>query len=512
MLRALDPAPPTGPRRPAISPARLTELVVFVVALAARLGVILRKGGIHGIIGYDCGVYFAGADALIHGRLPYRDFTMLHPPAITLVLAPFALLTRWTSDWHAFLVATFAFCLIGAVNAVLVVVLARRLGLGALASGVAGLFYAVWYGSISGEFEVKLEPLGNLFLLCGMLLLLRAQRTSTRRDTILAGLVLGLTLTVKIWWCVPVGLLVVWHAWRRRSVGSGGALALGAAVSALLVCGPFFVADPGGMFASVVTDQLGRGRDISPGSRIDAMTTLPELPGHLSPTTRAWLAVPIVLVAVAVLYRAWRASTLARIAVVLVLCELLVLFAAPSWFEYYSDYLAVGLALCVGAGAAALPGSRRHRLLRGPALLLTATMLVITTAVTVSGSAAIRPYAGAAALTRAIRDVPCVMTNYTTVLIRLDALTRGLADGCPNWIDVDGRTYGPDKAPGPRSTNRKWHRALLRYLRSGDAIVLSNPARSGITGELAAIKRGGVLARAGGHVVYRVRHRPPAHG
>jgi hypothetical protein len=32
---------------------RLIEVVVLVVALAARLGVILRDGGIHGIIGYD---------------------------------------------------------------------------------------------------------------------------------------------------------------------------------------------------------------------------------------------------------------------------------------------------------------------------------------------------------------------------------------------------------------------------------------------------------------------------
>ncbi len=105
------------------------------------------------------------------------------------------------------------------------------------------------------------------------------------------------------------------------------------------------------------------------------------------------------------------------------------------------------------------------------------------------------------------------MTNYTTVLIRIDVLTRDLNNGCPNWIDVNGRTYGPDEqtagpsnTPLPRSKNRKWQRDLTRYLRSGDAIILVSPRLSGIVGHTAkVIKQGGVLARVGRHTVYRVR-------
>ncbi len=61
-----------------------------MLAVAARVAVIVRHGGLHGDFGYDPGVYFAAGDAFVHGRLPYRDFVLIHPPLEMLVLAPFA--------------------------------------------------------------------------------------------------------------------------------------------------------------------------------------------------------------------------------------------------------------------------------------------------------------------------------------------------------------------------------------------------------------------------------------
>ena len=40
--------------------------------------------------GYDDGVHYAAAASLIHGRLPYRDFLFLQPPAMVLAASPFA--------------------------------------------------------------------------------------------------------------------------------------------------------------------------------------------------------------------------------------------------------------------------------------------------------------------------------------------------------------------------------------------------------------------------------------
>src|SRR5436305_9090670 len=137
------------------------ELVAFGVAGAARLSVIAHGGGLRSAFGYDAPVYFAASDAFVHGRLPYRDFVLLHPPGIMLALTPFAALTKVLTDQAAFAVADLSFAVVGAVCAVLVVRVGRRLGFGTGAL-IGGLAYAAWWGSIEAEYLVRLEPLGNL--------------------------------------------------------------------------------------------------------------------------------------------------------------------------------------------------------------------------------------------------------------------------------------------------------------------------------------------------------------
>lgn len=92
-------------------------------------------------------------------------------------------------------------------------------------------------------------------------------------------------------------------------------------------------------------------------------------------------------------------------------------------------------------------------------------------------------------------------------LIQLNALSRGLADGCRNWVDVTGRTYGPHKpaSPGiPRRANARWQASLRAYLLSGDAVIVIPADGTGISpATAAAIRRGGVLAATDGDVVYR---------
>ncbi|MFC6704897.1 glycosyltransferase 87 family protein [Flexivirga alba] len=501
----IEPAAP-GAVRP--TPARLAALerhrprvaaaLVFAVALFFRLGVILRKGGIHGIMGYDCGVYFAGADALLHGRLPYRDFTMVHPPGITLALTPFAALTKVMTDWHAFEVATLAFCLIGATDAVLVSLVCRRLGIATRGAVVAGLFYAVWYGSIGAEFQVKLEPLGNLLFLCGLLALLRDERRSTRWSAFLAGAVVGLPVAVKIWWIVPVLLVIGWHGMRRGSVRAGGEVLLGAAASVTAVCLPFFVADPSGMWRSVITGQLGRPRTKPITKRLADLSTIPDLMRHLTTSELQLIATAVVVGLATLLALGWRGSRRARFLSVVSVVQLGVLLLSPSWFGYYCDYLAVGLAVTVGAAVVAV---RRPSLVSSPARLITVGLLAITALVTVAGTTAPTTYDGAAKLTRVVSGDRCVMSNNQTVLLRLDALSRGLADGCPNWIDVSGRDMGPDSPAALKSAHSNWTLALLRYLRSGDAAVMwPNDYYPGVR---AGLRQDGVLAQIGPNVIYR---------
>src|SRR3954471_5445292 len=102
-------------------------LVVALVALVARLAPVLRGGGLTGVQAYDDGVYYSASDALLSGRLPYRDYVLLHPPGITVVLAPFAALGRVFGDPVGLATGRLAFMLVGTASAALAWAVARRL-------------------------------------------------------------------------------------------------------------------------------------------------------------------------------------------------------------------------------------------------------------------------------------------------------------------------------------------------------------------------------------------------
>jgi hypothetical protein len=104
-------------------------------------------------------------------------------------------------------------------------------------------------------------------------------------------------------------------------------------------------------------------------------------------------------------------------------------------------------------------------------------------------------------------------------LIVLNSLSRNLANGCSNWVDVTGRTYAPDMAVRrpdgervPRDANLVWQRALRDYLLSGDAVIIRRATDTGMSpGTWEAIRGGGVLAAQDGQVVYRVNRRSSSH-
>jgi alpha-1,2-mannosyltransferase len=98
--------------------------VVFCVAFAARLIPLLRGGGLYAMGNYDDGVHYAAAMGLAHGLLPYRDFLLLHPPGVPVLLVPFAWLAEVVGEPDAMVVARLcwmAMCwmAIGGLNAVL---------------------------------------------------------------------------------------------------------------------------------------------------------------------------------------------------------------------------------------------------------------------------------------------------------------------------------------------------------------------------------------------------------
>lgn len=481
-------------------------VLIFVLALLVRFVlVLLSRGGLKGNFGYDAAVYYTSADALVHGRMPYRDFVLLHPPALMLVLTPFAEFGRLTSDHLGFIIATAAFATLGAVSAALVVVVARALQMTRKASLLGGVFYAVWLGASATEISSRLEPLGSFLLLCG-LWLLTAHGAPSRRRLILAGLVLGACVTVKIWWVVPLLVLFGWqlknHPTSRRVWWFAGA----SIVSACAITAPFFLTAPGAMWHMVVTDQLGRHRGRGVPARLMELSSLQAAFPNLHGVGQIAVLVPVALLASALAVAAWRVVA-SRVLVVMAFLQLAVVLAAPTYFSYYSGYPAVAIALVVAAAASSAGESWT---IRAGAL---ATWVSVTAAVVVTGatvvlrpSSLVTPFPGSQ-LERQVTNVRCLMADAPMALIEMNALSRGLESGCANWVDVSGRTYGTDVAGGGRYLSRprnvKWQRDIQRYLLSGDAFILIRPDTGLSAATRRTLTRRPVVARSGRFVVYR---------
>jgi alpha-1,2-mannosyltransferase len=492
------------------------EAVVFLVALVCRAGVVFRDGGLHGSYGYDGPVYFAAADAFIHGRTPYQDFVLLHPPGMMLALTPFAALARAGSDNTAFAAANLTFIALSAVNAVLVVQVCRRLGLTATAAVIGGLFYATWFGSIAAEYEARLEPLGNTCLLAALLFLLHARAATSRLwPAVATGVALGAAVSVKIWWVVPAVVLTTWFAWstrdRRRTLALVGGIAAAFAVIDL----PFFVAAPHAMWTSVIVEQVGRQTaTTSRVNRIGDLTAVFHLQGHVSHAVLIVVAALFLVFMSGAVVASWSVRSTRWLTALLVL-QVAVLLVSPSYFDHYNDYVTIAAAVVVAAAAHRLSQPRRRSTDAGPgraaAWLPTVAAAAVTAAIFATDASAVRPLPGAHRLAAAVAHLHCVMSDTPMTLIELDALSRDLAHGCRNWVDVTGRTYGPDRiraARVSRPDNQLWQRDLLAYLRSGNAIIIGRAAGSGINAHTRQeIARDGVLRRAGGQTVYRVAGR-----
>ncbi len=508
-----------GPGRAAIPGRAIDGLIVFALAFTARVAVALTSGGLQGNYGYDAGVYYSAADALVHGRLPYRDFVFLHPPGIILALTPFAWFGQLTSDHAGFVAATLAFTALGALNAVLVVRIATSMDLGRWPAFIGGSFYALWFGSVQSEYLTRLEPLGNFFLLCGLLAYLRAQRTGRTYLAGVGGLALGAAAGVKIWWVVPLLVVLAWQLLARSPVRQVVLTAVGAGAALLIINGSFFLTAPRDMWTMVVTEQLGRHHDSnSIGARLRSITDLnrvPHLHGLLTVGSLLLLGV-LVLGLCAV---AWTVPW-ARLVVVLAVVQLAVLVTAPSWFPFYSDFLAPTAALLVATscGAAAGAGSKispiraTQRAARWVWVPVAAAGLLTASILALHPGKTVQPFPGDQ-LARDVAHLRCVQADSPIALIELNALSRDFANGCAVWVDVTGLTYGVDAAPRrpngssvPRAANVKWQRDLRAYLLSGQAVIIVRAEGTGLSRSTqAAVQAGGVLASAAGVVVYRTR-------
>lgn len=490
-------------------PRRASWVVVAVVvgaaAYASRLVPVLRDGGLFGLIGYDGGVYYAAGAGLAHGRLPYADFLLLHPPGIVLALVPFGLLGRLVGDPAAMAVARLAWMGLGAVSALLVVATLRPRG--RVAALVGGLLYAVFVPAIFVERTTTLEAVTGVLTAGAVLLLTRAAPSAggriTERAALVAGLLLGASSATKIWGVAPLLAVVVWCAvedGRRRAL----VVALGGAAATTVVCLPFFLRAPRTMWDMVVGAQLGRVRVPVPW-RTKAVDTAGLTEVHS--TDRLLLPLVGVLVVLAVVLAV--RSRVGRLACVLLVVGLGLLVATPSWSTDYASLVAAPLALLAGTAT----GEVLDRLDRVPVLRALAGVLVLAGLVGYTALSAphttFGPRFPGRSLARLVAGVPgCVTSDDPAALVEAGVLGRNLERGCPLVADLGGYSYylrpGADLQVG-RARNDQWQQFVLGYLRSGGAAVvvrfdtnvgLSAPTR-------ATIESWPAIGTAGRYVVRR---------
>lgn len=497
-----------------VAPARrvsveqvVAVLVIFAVAFLARLMPTLKGSGLFGLQFYDDGVHYAAATGLVHGRLPYRDFLLLHPPGIVVALAPFAELARWVGDDRGFAIARLAFMALGGVNALLVSRFLRPNG--RFAAWFGGLFYALFWPAIYSEHTVLLEGLANTFLLIALLLVVpiaaaaRGSGAPGAAKLVAAGVLLGLAATIKIWGVVPIlvlfGWLAVWFGWRPAWL-----FLAGGAAGTTAICLPFFVQAPRRMWRMVVVDQVERNdTGLALFERLNEIVglTLHRPPDRITPL----LVVAWALLAASTL-AAWRVQR-ARPVVLLMVALGVLLFVTPTWFVHYTALTAAVMAIVVGVAAQSAVDLAGRR---GRALQLSVAGALLLGLVAFSLpllDAKVGQRFPGRTLRTAVADRPgCVTTDHPSTLILMDVLSRNIDRGCPLVVDLGGASYdlpSPERGVVSRRNNDVFQAYALSYLRTGDSMILARFRRGfGLSNSsFKVIQRWPVLKRAGGYAV-----------
>lgn len=458
-------------------------LALVVIALVPRVGYVLANpGGYAGTFAYDPSVYYGSAVAMLHGRWPYADFVLLHPPLAPLVLVPFAAIGSLTRDSVGFALAQVAFAIVGSINAGLVFGVARRFGIGTVGAVLGGLFYALWPGATMAEFSSRLEPLGNCAVLLALLALAQAERTARRLPAALCGAGFGLACCVKVWWLAPLAVVLAWHLTPARRSRLAW-LATGAAAPILAVNLPFVLAAPRPMVRMIVTAQLDRPQNpLSFIDRLSGMSGIADI--DMQPSLTVAVVATVALAgALAVLAFLSRGHPYGRLMIALTLTTVAVLAANRSYFPFYDDFVAPFLALLIAVAArrVELRDVTRRVVPAAVTACAVATLAVVDIA---APRRIVLPYP-AAALRPAITDAHCVMSDSPMALIEMNVLDRDLARGCQNWIDVTGQAFRLGLTH--QGTDLAWQRLFARYALSGDAVTLFRPSNTGISPELHGI-------------------------
>ena len=448
--------------------------LLALIAIAVRAYPWIRAHTLLGVMEYDDGVYYGASRLLLHGMLPYRDFTIVHPPVTAVLLLPFASIGAVFGDSVGMASARAGLVVVAVTNLFLVYRLALRLPAREdrrrFAAVAAAALYAVMPDAVIAEQTVLLEPLVNLGCLLAISVLVKAVPV-TRNRAFVAGVLIAAAIGIKLFAGVYVIAVCLWLVLRRqpRLVPS---FALGLAGGGAVFFLPFGLVAPKAFWHDVVVTQLSRPLDATANgaSRVVGMTGL-----RLVPLAVGLLLLTLLAGSAFVWTRRQPASPLTVWLLVGVLGG--IAFAqSPSYFPHYGAFLAPSMAL-VGSRFAAGVSTRRWI-----ARANGAALVGVLAAFAIGAVAADLRWHGQPDLLRAGGLVPtgsCVYYDTVSRAIAADVF-RAPSRRCPAWIDGRGvaltwnTNWPADRNfyPAGFLADDRWQRETVGQLKQADWLLL----------------------------------------
>jgi hypothetical protein len=422
------------------------------VALALRAYQLSRPGYLLGVTEYDDGPYFGSAVRLLQGSVPYRDFVLVQPPGITLLMTPAALLAKLTGTAWGMATGRILTALASVAAVAVGGLLVRHRGV--LATLVTSGLLAVYPASVAASQTVLVEPWLVLFCLTGSVAVFNGDwLTPSPRRLAWGGAAFGFAGAVEAWAIEPALMVLIVAGWSGGSrARQAGIYVAGVAAGFLIPVMWFAAASPHGFYRSVITAQIGpraHPQRVRFWVRLTDMTGITDI--HLTSHAAMTLIALTIAVAFTILtIAAWQLTPQYQAALdvfaLVTTAAVVVMFLWPDQFhDHFPAFLAPFLAVAIGLPAARL--SAAFETARPDMTLLTRWAVPGVTAAALIGFAALHASTEAhlgryasmstAAAARIQQIVPagaCVLTDQVSSLIIANRLISSVP-GCSPMLD-----------------------------------------------------------------------------
>jgi alpha-1,2-mannosyltransferase len=459
------------PRAGLTSPVTMIIVLATLLALGLRFYQLTRPGFLLSVNEYDDGPYFGSAVRLVNGALPYRDFLIVQPPGITLLMIPAALLSKVTGTAWGMAAGRILTAAAGSACVALAGLLVRHRG--ALATIIACGIMAVYPDSIQAVKTVLVEPWLVLFCLIGALAVFDGDRlAASRRRLIWGGVAFGFGGAVEPWAIFPVIVVAVLALPRPRRLA---AYAAGVAAGFLVPVLPFAALAPGQFYDATIVAQIGN----RPGAtrepfwiRLADMTGLADVsrPTHLLVLGATVAIVAVVAGSVGLCFLlTWKPPpALDLFALGSAILVVAAFFWSDQFHYHFAAFLAPFLALAIALPVSALV--RDIRLLYGdraagpgqadgpPVLLwggtaLAALAVVVLAVIQFGWETNNTPHLRMSVVTEAQRLIPpgsCLLADEVSFAVMTNRLVSDVP-GCSLLLDSTGTNYAYSHGRDPET-------------------------------------------------------------